>query len=286
MGRNVPLAVLLLAWLTAAGCAGGVPTSGGSEADQGPPSGSKTSEQGEREEPAASGVAAAGCGRAFRGPEPSRGAPGEAFRVHGEGFTTDCYDTGQPGLPPPQRDLPIDFRQGERTWRLATVDADRQGTVDAELEVPDGAEPGSATVVVRTDDGQPLESPFRVLDESEADQGPPETGSPEREEPVASAVMAACAGGGAPVDLVAEGTVERVRVGSDSSLAEIRVERVLQGDAGETVRVRTSSGTGVVAEDDVGFEEGARYRLFLQREGGGRGDAYTTNICLGTERLE
>ena len=251
---------------------------GGPEADRGPPG----TDSPEREEPIA---VAAGCARGFGGPEPSRGAPGEAFRVHGEGFATDCYDTGQPGKPPPQRNVPIDFRQGERTWRLATVDADREGTLDAELEVPVDAEAGGATVVVRTDDGLPVEAPFRVLGGPEAAQGPPGAGPPEGEEPVASGVAAACAGGGAPVDLVAEGTVERVRVGSDSSLAKIRVERVLQGDAGGTVRVRTGSGTegsGYVPR----FEEGDRYLLRLQRENGGRGDVYTTNICLGTERLE
>ena len=156
--------------------------------------------------------------------------------------------------------------------------------------MPEDAEPGGAFIA--TDAGPddpfgPMEVPFEVLGGTEADRGPPGTGQPEGEEPVASGVAAACAGGGTPVDLVAEGTVERVRVGPDSSLAKIRVERVLQGDARGTVRVRTGSGTegpGYVPR----FEQGERYRLFLQREGGGRGrDAvYTTNTCLGTERLE
>lgn len=73
-----------------------------------------------------------------------------------------------------------------------------------------------------------------------------------------------------------------MRVGPDSSLAEIRLGRVLEGDAGDTVLVGTSSGAGAVAEHDVGFEEGARYLLRLQR----LGDAFTTNACLGTRRVE
>ena len=27
--------------------------------------------------------------------EPERAAPGEAFRIHEEGFSADCYDSGQ-----------------------------------------------------------------------------------------------------------------------------------------------------------------------------------------------
>ncbi len=144
----------------------------------------------------------------------------------------------------------------------------------------------------------PLEVPFEVLGGPEIG-GAPKSGGPEAnrdpmeitmleqgegEEPVASGVLAACAGDGAPVDLVAEGTVRRVGVGPDSSLVRIRLKRVLAGEgaAGETVSVRTSSGGGAVAEDDVGFEEGARYLLRLQR----RGAVFTTNLCLGTERLE
>ncbi len=98
---------------------------------------------------------------------------------------------------------------------------------------------------------------------------------------------AACGSGGAgsgevPADLVAEGTVERVKVGLDSSLVKIRLDRVLKGNAADTIFVRTSSGIGVAAEDDVVFEEGAYYRLRLQRQG----DVFTTNICLGTRRVE
>ena len=258
MKRHVSLAALLLAWLAvSSGCA----ALGGSAA----------------------------CARGAPVLEPSRAAPGEAFRFSGGGFGGGCNDSNMPDWPePPQQDVRIEMRQGGKTWGLATADADKDYGIEATLEVPEDAVPGEA--LVATDAGPddpfgPTEVPFEVLPggASDTDRGPNGTASPEREETtIASAVLAACAGGGVPVDLVAEGTVERVRVGRDSSLVEIRVERVLQGDAGETVLVETSSGTGVVTEDDVGFEEGARYRLRLQR----KGDVFTTNICLGTERLE
>ena len=115
----------------------------------------------------------------------------------------------------------------------------------------------------------------------DADQeGPP--GQGEREEPGGVAVAGSCAAGGAPVDLVAEGTVERVTVREGSSLAEFRVDRVLEGNAGDTVSVRTSSGTGAVSGYVPYFEEGDRYRLYLQRQG----DVFTTNVCLGTKPIE
>lgn len=75
--------------------------------------------------------------------------------------------------------------------------------------------------------------------------------------------------------------MERVRVAPDSSLAEIRVERVLEGSAGDAVLVGTSSGIQAVAEHDPYFEEDARYLLRLQRQD----HMFTTNVCLGTRRI-
>ncbi|CAA9535625.1 MAG: hypothetical protein AVDCRST_MAG05-4832 [uncultured Rubrobacteraceae bacterium] len=139
MKRRVSLAALLLVWSLIAGCTAG---------------------------------SQAGCALAVRGPGPTMGAPGEAFRVHEEGFTTGCDDTGQPGRPPPQQNIRIEFRQEERTWNLATADATRGGVLDAELEVPDDAQTGRATLIIRTEDGVPVEGPFRVLDDgSKVDQG-------------------------------------------------------------------------------------------------------------------
>ena len=96
--------------------------------------------------------------------EPSQAAPGESFRLHGEGFRDGCNDTGPPFLPePPQRDIRIEMRQGERTWRLAVVDADPDYTLGTELEVPADAGPGQAVVVIRAGDEEPTQVPFRVL---------------------------------------------------------------------------------------------------------------------------
>ena len=102
----------------------------------------------------------------------------------------------------------------------------------------------------------------------------------------ASVTLASCAGGGseAGVDLIAAGIVEEVSVSPASSLVKVRVDRVYGGDgaeAGDTVKIRTSSGSTSGNSVDVSFEEGARYRLYLKREG----DAYTTSICSGTQQL-
>lgn len=122
MGRNVSFVVTAFAaWLVVAGCAFG---------------------------------SQASCARdvSSNRVEPERVAPGETFRFHGEGFAGDCYDTGQLGQPPPERDLRIDLRQGEKSWRLATVDAGPAPdyALDAELTVPEGAEPGRAVVEIHT----------------------------------------------------------------------------------------------------------------------------------------
>ena len=96
--------------------------------------------------------------------EPSQAAPGGTFRLHGEGFRDGCNDTGPPFLPePPQRNIRVEMRQGEDTWRLTTVDADPDYNVGAELEVPAEAEPGRAVVVIRAGDEEPTQIPFRVL---------------------------------------------------------------------------------------------------------------------------
>jgi hypothetical protein len=64
--------------------------------------------------------------------EPTRAAPGQALRLHGEGFDADCVDTplAKKG---PDRSVPIEFRQDSRTWRLATVAAESDSSFDLEL---------------------------------------------------------------------------------------------------------------------------------------------------------
>lgn len=101
---------------------------------------------------------------------------------------------------------------------------------------------------------------------------------------VYSGDLASCAGGGFSVDLVVTGTVTDVAASQTSSRVEIRVDQVLLGDrdkSGETLFVRTDSGTNGGNSAAVSFREGARYELYLQ----GEGDEWKTNICLGTREL-
>ena len=100
----------------------------------------------------------------------------------------------------------------------------------------------------------------------------------------ARTAQASCAGGGVDVDLIATGTVEDIKASQTSSRIEVLVDRVLQGDrsnSGRTLRVRSDSGTDGASSVDVGFREGARYSLYLQRSG----EEWTTNICLGTVQI-
>ena len=95
---------------------------------------------------------------------------------------------------------------------------------------------------------------------------------------------ASCVGGGIDVDLVATGTVEDIKSSRTSSRIEVLVHRVLLGDrsmSGQTLSLRSDSGTGAVSSVDVSFREGALYMLYLQRTGG----EWTTNICLGTGEI-
>jgi hypothetical protein len=99
------------------------------------------------------------CARSLPGVEPSRAAPGETFRFFGGRLT---------GAPcgPPASHVRVELRQGDRAWNLGTLRAgpSPRYRVDARLTVPNGAEPGPATVVVRAGEGPPMEVPFRVLD--------------------------------------------------------------------------------------------------------------------------
>ena len=100
---------------------------------------------------------ATGCPSPSLEAEPARAAPGATFRLHGAGFSTACDDSK-----PAQR-IRIDFRQGVRTWKLATVDADGQLTFDARMRVPAGARAGQATVRATTRTGEHVKERFIVL---------------------------------------------------------------------------------------------------------------------------
>ena len=91
-------------------------------------------------------------------------------------------------------------------------------------------------------------------------------------------------GGGVNVDLVAMGTVEDIKASQTSYRIEVLVDRVLQGDgsrSGRNLTISSDSVTGGASSVDVGFREGARYMLYLQRNG----DEWTTNVCLGTAEI-
>jgi hypothetical protein len=91
---------------------------------------------------------AAGCG----GPEvrlaPTTAAPGDDVRLRARFLWSDCYDTGQRGTPPPLRGVPVTFQADGRTVRLATVDAEPDGSLDMVVRVPEDAAPGDARILV------------------------------------------------------------------------------------------------------------------------------------------
>jgi hypothetical protein len=95
------------------------------------------------------------------------------------------------------------------------------------------------------------------------------------------AVAGSCAAGTPETDLVAKGKVEDIVVRNNSSLVEVRVDKVLKGNAGDKLVIRTQTGTQVATSVDVQFKEGFRYLLRLNRSG----KVYTTNVCLGTQPL-
>ncbi len=80
---------------------------------------------------------------------PSTFAPGEEVQVGAGGLFDDCHDTGQPGTPPATQD--VEFRlvtsgDDPRTFVLATVDANEDGTVDTAVRIPDDVPPGPARI--------------------------------------------------------------------------------------------------------------------------------------------
>jgi hypothetical protein len=99
---------------------------------------------------------ATGCPSPSLEAEPARAAPEAKFRLHGAGFSSGC-DKNRPA-----QDIRIDFRQGERTWKLATVDADQHLTFEARLRVPAGARSEQATVRATTRSGELVEEHFVV----------------------------------------------------------------------------------------------------------------------------
>ena len=75
-------------------------------------------------------------------------APGEEIRVRAAPLWSDCYDTGQPGTPPPMQDVTVALEGAGGTVELATVDADAQARIDVTVRIPDDVPAGPASLVV------------------------------------------------------------------------------------------------------------------------------------------
>ena len=88
---------------------------------------------------------------------PARAAAGAKFRLHGHDFSSGC------GGGTPSSDVTILFRQDSRTWRLTTLDADRDLAFETRLRVPAGAEPGPAKVQAVLRSGERVEERLVVL---------------------------------------------------------------------------------------------------------------------------
>jgi len=103
------------------------------------------------------GEAATACSPASIEAVPARAAAGAKFRLRGHGFSSGC------GGGAPSRDVAILFLQDGRTWKLKTLDADRNMAFEAGLRVPAGAEPGPARVQAILRSGERTEERFIVL---------------------------------------------------------------------------------------------------------------------------
>jgi hypothetical protein len=92
------------------------------------------------------GPAAADCGGPFLTVTPERATPGEVVTVRGEGFGTDCNDTGRamPPLGAPAANIEIFLAQDARVTRVAHFDADPRYRFEVRVRLPDDLRPGPA----------------------------------------------------------------------------------------------------------------------------------------------
>ena len=108
--------------------------------------------------PAAGGPeAATGCSSPSIKAVPARAASGAKFRLRGHDFSSGCDGVA------PAHDVGIFFRQDGETWRLATLDANRDLAFDAGLRVPENAAPGRATLLANTRSDERVKTRFIVL---------------------------------------------------------------------------------------------------------------------------
>ena len=108
--------------------------------------------------PAAGGPeAATDCSSPSIKAVPARAAAGAKFRLRGHDFSSGCDGVA------PAHDVGIFFRQDGETWRLATLDANRDLAFDAGLRVPENAAPGRATLLANTRSDERVKTRFMVL---------------------------------------------------------------------------------------------------------------------------
>jgi hypothetical protein len=88
---------------------------------------------------------------------PARAAAGAKFRLRGHDFSSGCDGVT------PARDVGIFFRQDGETWKLMTLDANRELAFDTRLRVPENAAPGRAILLANTRSGGRVETRFSVL---------------------------------------------------------------------------------------------------------------------------
>ena len=87
---------------------------------------------------------------------PARAATGVKFRLRGQDFSSGC------DLTTPAQGVTILFRQDGRSWKLATLDADRDLAFEAGLRVPASAAPGRAKVQAVLRSGERAQERFVV----------------------------------------------------------------------------------------------------------------------------
>jgi len=110
---------------------------------------------------AAAGSAEAACGfpASSLRIRPEKGAPGTGFVLRGENFVdrtsarSSCDDTPPSSEPSdagsrlaPPREVRLDFRQGQRTWKLGVVRPGEALNFRVRLQVPEDARPETATI--------------------------------------------------------------------------------------------------------------------------------------------
>jgi len=101
----------------------------------------------------ASGVASSRADASCAGPsitvEPASPVVGEVIEIHGEGFGTDCNDTGGPGpaLGDPQEDIDVRIVQGDVSESLIRLGADSKYEFAVRLVMPAHLSAGPAVFV-------------------------------------------------------------------------------------------------------------------------------------------